>query len=91
MKKKNNLNYKQIRQLLNIVNISLVFKVITNEDIVYNDSEIKSINGITFKNGIIEIKKKIYSKNNVNLVKQTVDDNQVLYKNWLKLIKTLNT
>lgn len=91
MKKNHNLNYKQIRQLLNIINISLVFKVITNEDIVYNDSEIKSIDGISFKNGVIEIKRKIYSKNNVNLVKQTTDDNQDLHKNWLKLIKNLNS
>lgn len=90
MKEKHDLNYKQIRHLLKIINISITFKVITTNDIIYKDSKIESINGFKFKNKAIEINKNIYCNNNIELIKQQQDENKALYKNWLKLISQLN-
>ena len=38
----------QIKKLYNLINLCLIIKSITNQDIEYIDGEIKNIKGITF-------------------------------------------
>ena len=59
MKIENDLSYVQARKLAAIIFLSLQFKTITNKDINYEDGEINSINGISFKNGKIVLNKTI--------------------------------
>jgi hypothetical protein len=56
---KNNLKYYQARKLAAVIFVAMQFKTITNSDINYNEGEILSINGISFKEGKIILNKNI--------------------------------
>ena len=89
MKDEYELTFKQIRILVLLINIGLVFKVISNNDILYKDSEIKSITGINFKKKMIQIDKEMY-KGSIEISNVASDDKKQMLKNWNKLLTELN-
>ena len=60
MKQEFNLSNYQIKKLYNVINLCIVLKSISNNDIIYKDGEIVSINGIQFSNGCYELDIDIY-------------------------------
>jgi len=60
MKQEFNLSNYQIKKLYNVINLCIVLKSISNNDIIYKDGEIVSINGIQFSNGSYELDIDIY-------------------------------
>jgi hypothetical protein len=54
------LKNSQIKKLYNLINLCLIIKSITNNDIEYIDGEIKNINGITFSKNNYKVDIDIY-------------------------------
>jgi hypothetical protein len=60
MKKMFDLKNVQIKKLYNLINLCIIIKSITNQDIDYFDGEIKSIRGITFSKNKYKVDIDIY-------------------------------
>lgn len=89
MKEKYSLSIKQARFLLSIIFTAMIFKVITSQDIVYEDGKIKVIQGIDFINKKLIIEKDLYNlKIDFNL--EIVKDKELMSETWDKFIKDLN-
>jgi hypothetical protein len=86
-----NLSVKQCRYIIYIITTSLIFKIISNNDIIYKNSEIIQINGIIFQQEKIILDKDIFMKEIENL-KPKIEyiENKVMLKNWYKLLKDIN-
>jgi len=82
-----NLNIKQTKFLLAIISFALVFKIIINKDIQYEDDKITNIEGVEFTNENIILKKNIFdihsSNISINYPKKKLSDN------WEKFLKQL--
>jgi hypothetical protein len=87
MKKEYLLNIKQARKLKSTISIAMVFKVITKDDITFENGSITKINGITFK------KRKIIE--NMNIVDKSSQPDECpietkkMIDNWEKFLKAL--
>ncbi len=89
MKRKHNLTNKQTKYLLSALHISITFKTIARKDIIFEDENITSINGVEFlkNNGHTEIvfKNSICSKS--KRPKKITHKKKTMEKNWEKFIK----
>ena len=88
MKNKHSLTLKQSKYLLSILFISIVFKVITSEDIEYSHGKIQNINGIEFSKKKIIIKRNIYDIN-TELPSDTYNNKKFISDNWEKYLNIL--
>lgn len=88
MKEKFCLSIKQARYLLSIILISMVFKVITSDDIKYNNCQIDSIDGIDFVKKQVIIKKDLYSVE-VSFSPHIFLDKKIMAENWEKYLENL--
>lgn len=88
MKNKFTLSIKQARNLLSIIFIGMVFKVISVKDIVYEDGEIKNINGISFKQNEIILEKDIYTFD-INRTPFILIEKKILSDVWIKYLESI--
>jgi hypothetical protein len=89
MKNKYSLSLKQSRHLLSSIFMAMVFKVITSDDIEYEDGGIQAINGINFSKGKVIIERGLYDIN-VNVTPTLVlDKKKRMSDNWTKYLKDL--
>jgi len=88
MRKKHVLSKKQSKYLLTLINIGLLFKNITSDDIEYEDGKIIDIRGIEVVNGRIETIKNMYytedDSSNSHLKKK-----KRIFDGWDRYIKDL--
>jgi hypothetical protein len=83
MKHKYKLSYKQSYLLLNLIYIGLVFKIISNTDIDYNNMKINGISGLTFTQGNYTFDKNIFGSKKVL---SEVIEKKYMSNNWLKYV-----
>ena len=88
MKNKHSLTLKQARYLLSIIFVGMIFKVITNKDVHYENGKIEHIDGIEISHKKIEIKKDLYNLEN-NFTPTIILDKNLMYDNWEKYLKEL--
>jgi hypothetical protein len=88
MKNKYMLSVKQCKYLLSLIYISLIFKVIVPNDIVYNNCKIDKIEGIDFKKNKIILKKQLYDTES-EFRPQVIIENKSMSENWDKYLKEL--
>ncbi len=87
-KKKYNLTFNQIKKLLSIIIIGIIFKTITSSDIKYENSSILDIEGFHFSDKTIDIKKDIYDFNYITSP-QIVIEKKMMKDNWDKFLINL--
>lgn len=88
MKNKHSLTIKQTKYLFSIIMIALTFKVITCDDIVYDNGHITSIDGIFLSRKQIIVGKKI-SNLEISLSTNTIQHKKLMSENWEKYLKDL--
>jgi hypothetical protein len=88
MKNKYSLTLAQSRYLMSIIFIAIVFKVITNKDIEYENGVIHNIKGIDFVKKQIIIEKELY-KLETNFAPDIVLDKKLMADSWEKYLKDL--
>lgn len=88
MKNKYSLSLKQVKYLLSVIFIGMVFKIITSKDIHYNDGIITEIEGICFKKKEIILLRDIYDINH-NITNIIIEDKNLMSYNWNKYIENL--
>ena len=88
MKNKHSLTLKQARYLLSIIFVGMIFKVITNKDVHYENGKIEHIDGIEISQKKIDVKKDLYNLEN-NFTPTIVLDKILMYDNWEKYLKEL--
>lgn len=88
MKNKYSLTLVQSRYLMSIIFIAIVFKVITNKDIEYENGVIHSIKGIDFVKKQIIIEKELY-KLETSFAPDIVLDKKLMADSWEKYLKDL--
>ena len=88
VKSKHSLSLKQAKNLLSIIIIAMVFKVITNNDIQYENGRIQHINGIDFVKKQVIIEKNLYNLD-TNYTSDIVLDKHLMSDNWEKYLKDL--
>ena len=88
MKNKHSLTLKQSRYLLSSINMGMVFKIITSDDIEYEDGCIQSIIGIEFSQGKVVIIRDIYNIN-VSVIPKIMINKRLMSDNWTKYLKDL--
>lgn len=88
MKKKYNLTNKQARTLLSNIFIGMIFKVINVKDIIYENGEIKEINGISFENNKIIYEKNMYDID-TEFQKCIIETKSSISDSWEKYINNL--
>ena len=89
MKKEHSLSIKQARHLLSIIFIAMVFKVITSDDIDYQNGRIENIDGIDFIKKQVIIKRNLY-KLEVSFAPNIILDKKLMIDNWEKYLKDLS-
>ena len=89
MKKEHSLSIKQTRHLLSVIFIAMVFKVITSEDIDYQNGRIVNIDGIDFIKKQVIIKRNLY-KLEVSFAPNIVLDKKLMADSWEKYLKELS-
>lgn len=87
-KKKNLLTFKQSRYLLCLIFITMVFKIITQKDIIYNNGVIKNIEGINISKKNIKLKRTLYDTE-INIIPQIYIEKKSMSDNWEKYLKEL--
>lgn len=88
MKNKYSLSIAQARYLLSIIFIAVVFKVITNKDIEYENGVIHNIKGIDFIKKQIIVEKDLY-KLETSFAPDIVLDKNLMADSWEKYLKDL--
>jgi hypothetical protein len=88
MKNKYFLSISQARYLLSIIFIAIVFKVITNKDIEYENGVIHNIKGIDFIKKQIIVEKDLYNLE-VSFAPEIVLDKNLMVDSWEKYLKDL--
>jgi hypothetical protein len=88
MKNKYSLNVKQSRKLISSIFIGMIFKVISAKDINYENGEIISIDGFSFKDNEISIERDIYDMDN-EYRKCILIDKTLMSDNWEKYLSNL--
>lgn len=92
MKNKFNLNFKQAKELLAVILISITFKTIIPKDIKYEDGKIVDIQGIDFEEGRVIYKRKICGSGTVlsrKKVEKKENKGKSLVEDWEKYVDTL--
>ena len=87
-KKKYNLTFSQIKKLLSIIIIGIIFKTITSSDIDYSNSKINKINGFSFSDKKIHMEKNIYDFNFIS-TPQIIIEKKLMRDNWDKFLCNL--
>ncbi len=87
-KKKFNLSFNQIKKLLSIIVIGIIFKTISSADIDYSNSKINNINGFTFSNKKIHMNKNIYDFNFMTSPR-IINEKKLMSDNWEKFLGNL--
>ena len=88
MKKEHSLTLKQSRHLLSAISLAMIFKVITSEDIQYEDGIIHSIEGISFSKGKVNIEQDLYEFSN-SVTPRLVLEKRKMSDNWPRYLKDL--
>ena len=88
MKNKHSLSLKQAKYLLSIIFIAMIFKVITSNDIVYENNRVQHIEGIDFIKKQIIVKRDLY-KLEVSFAPNIILDKKLMSENWEKYLKDL--
>ena len=88
MKNKHDLTLKNARYLLSIIFVGMIFKVITNKDIEYEDGKILNIKGVNFKNKKVILEKNIYNIE-PTLTPTIIIQSNLLSDNWSKYLEKL--
>lgn len=88
MKSIHSLTLKQAKHLLSIIFIAMVFKVITNNDIQYENGRIQHIDGIDFVKKQFIIKRNLYQLE-ASFAPNIVLDKKLMSDNWEKYLKDL--
>lgn len=83
MKKTHNIPEKEIKQLHHYINVGIVFKTISNKDIIYENGKIVSINGIEYKDNKI-ICKDLLENIEVGTIKLIFQEKKLLSDTWKK-------
>ena len=89
MKNKYSLSLKQSRHLLSSIFMAMVFKVITSDDIEYEDGGIQAINGISFLKGKVIIERDLYDIKASVTPTLVLDKKKRMSDNWIKYLKEL--
>jgi hypothetical protein len=82
-KNKYNISEKEIKKLHLYINVGIVFKTISNKDIIYENGKILSIDGIEYKDGNI-ICKDLLDNVEVGTVKLVFQEKKLLSEIWKK-------
>lgn len=88
MKNKYSLSITQSRYLLSIIFVAMVFKVISNKDIEYENGVIHNIKGIDFIKRQIIVEKDLYNLE-VSFAPDIVLDKNLMSDSWEKYLKDL--
>ena len=88
MKNKYSLSITQSRYLLSIIFVAMVFKVISNKDIEYENGVIHNIKGIDFIKKQIIVEKDLYNLE-VSFAPDIVLDKNLMSDSWEKYLKDL--
>jgi hypothetical protein len=88
MKNKYSLSLKQSRHLLSAIFLAMVFKVITSDDIRYEDGDIQAIDGINFSKGQVSIEHDLYDLD-ASINPRLVLGKKRMSDNWTKYLKEL--
>jgi|TARA_B110000259_G_scaffold49886_1_gene58559 hypothetical protein len=86
MKNKYFLSIKQSRNLLKVIIIALVLKIITSNDIHYENDSITKITGIKFEHKKIIYERNLY-KIDVNFLPNIIIEKKIMSDNWDKYLK----
>jgi len=89
MKRLYNLTIKQTKYLVSIIFIGLVFKVLTNKDIVYYDNKIHNIHGISFIDKNIILDRDFYYIEQNSSVEIILENKKLMSDNWERYLKQL--
>jgi len=89
MKNKYSLSLKQSRHLLASIVMAMVFKVITSNDIGYEDGGIQAINGISFLKGKVIIERDLHDIKVSVTPTLVLDKKKRMSDNWIKYLKEL--
>lgn len=87
-KREYNLSFSQIRKLLSIIIVGIIFKTIRATDIEYNDSKITNIADINFSYKNIDIKKDIYDFQFIS-TPQIIIEKKEMKDQWDKFLLNL--
>lgn len=85
--KEYSLSLDQARYLLAFIYIGLMFKVITSDDITYEDNRIIDIDGITFDKNQVFYERDLYNIEHTQ--QQVLDNSKLLSDSWEKYLKEL--
>jgi len=88
MKVKYNLSIQDSRYLLSLIYMAMLFKVISSNDIIYENDRIVNVKGISFHDKKIIIERELYQIEN-NISPTIILDKKLLSDNWEKYIKDL--
>lgn len=88
MKNKHNLTLKEAKYLLSVLFVSIVFKIITPDDIHYSNNKIQHIDGIEFLNKKIIMNKSI-DNIDIDINQENEDSVKIMAENWDKFLNTL--
>jgi hypothetical protein len=89
MKKKYSLKFKQARYLLSLIYITMVFKIITQKDIIYCDGVIDRIEGIDFEKNKIILSRELYNVDDQSFAPQIFIEKKSMSECWDKYLKEL--
>ena len=88
MKYKHSLTFKQARYLLSLIIITLIFKIITQKDIIYNNVVIDRIEGIEFQKKKIILKRDMYNLEQ-SFAPQILIEKKSMSEVWDKYLKEI--
>jgi len=89
MKKKHKLTIKKSKYLLSLIYICLLFKVLTNKDIIYENNLILDIKGIEISNNCVKITRNIYDSDDIINDDIIINNKINMSDNWEKFLKEL--
>jgi hypothetical protein len=88
MKQKYNLSFSQTKKLSSVISIGIIFKLITSQDINYENGEIQSIDCISFDNKKISITRTVQELE-LPPTQEIVYPKKLMSSNWEKYIENL--
>lgn len=89
MKKKHFLSISQIKYLLSLIFIAIIFKIITSNDIVYENGKIIDIQGISISHKNINIQRDLYYTGSKTKIDDSINCKNKMSDNWLPYIENL--
>lgn len=88
MKNKYSLSLEQSKHLLSILFMAMVFRVITSEDIVYQNGHIQNIKGIRFMKNRIIVDRDLYNID-TTITPRIILEKKLMSSYWTKYLKEL--